>query len=819
MVSLSSVALGELRLRATRARIAELATVAAAPPTLGSIRLQSHQRLAVARVIQALARDGGCLLADDVGRGKTYVALAVARQWRRPLAVVPASLRQTWQRAMERAHVSCALVTHEALSRGTLPALEPDGIIVDESHRFRSPDAKRHAALARIAAYAPVLLLSATPVQNGTRDLAAQLAFFLGSSAFTRSEAALARFVIRGADGDEGIDLPQVAPPTWLHIAHDDGAVLRAILALPSPARPFDAGDAGALRVIGLVRAWASSRAALAAALRRRAWVATALEQCASSGLSPTRRDLRAWQGVDGDVQLALAPLLISRAESDGGNALLDAVAAERTGLDQLATVLRAAPDPDVARVAALRALRAEHPGARILAFSEFATTVRAYFALLRAEAGIGMLTASEARIASGRLPREALLERFAPVAQGAAEPVARERVTLLLATDLLSEGVNLQDASIVVHLDLPWNPARLAQRLGRVRRPGGASVVRSHLMAPPAQSELLLRVDARLRAKLARAERAIGRTLEVMPALASLPSTTRASAADDVVVSQSAESIGEELDQLARWRRVHACATRAPAPLVAAVQCDEAGWLASLTDGRLLARCGSVSANTGVAVSRAVVLACGLGRPCDVDERMRALAEAGEWLERERLVRACGVHESASPMDAVMERCVARVVHRAARHQRAALLGLAARLRDTLGGPRPLGAERELATLLEAHTTSDITHTEWLERSINVTSRHTARYVESDAPQVAALIVLGPAPIALRQRGDQRAMRPLGPTAHPLPSAANATLLYGTESTGIQVAPPSRDRSVPVSPTATSRLPSPPGTNATAER
>ena len=40
----------------------------------------------------------------------------------------------------------------------------------------------------------------------------------------------------------------------------------------------------------------------------------------------------------------------------------------------------------------------------------------------------------------------------------------------VLIATDLLSEGLNLQDAARVVHYDLPWSPARLAQRVGRMR-------------------------------------------------------------------------------------------------------------------------------------------------------------------------------------------------------------------------------------------------------------------------------------------------------------------------------------------------------------
>ena len=107
------VSLTELRLRAVRARIADVASVGVAPLALGSIRLRPHQQLAAARVTQMISRHGGCLLAEDVGRGKTYVALAVARQWKRPLVVVPAALRTTWQRAMERARVSCTMVTHE----------------------------------------------------------------------------------------------------------------------------------------------------------------------------------------------------------------------------------------------------------------------------------------------------------------------------------------------------------------------------------------------------------------------------------------------------------------------------------------------------------------------------------------------------------------------------------------------------------------------------------------------------------------------------------------------------------------------------------
>src|SRR3954469_1375216 len=192
------VSLTELRLRAARARIAAACLPPAVDPALGSIVLRPDQCASAARVIDAITRDGGCLLADDVGRGKTYVALAVAREWSRPLVVVPAALPPTWRDAMRRAGRSCALVSHEKLSRGRLPREQPDGIIVDESHHFRSTNTRRHSALATIAASARLLLLSATPLQNRTRDLAAQVALFHGARAFTLDASALASFVVRG---------------------------------------------------------------------------------------------------------------------------------------------------------------------------------------------------------------------------------------------------------------------------------------------------------------------------------------------------------------------------------------------------------------------------------------------------------------------------------------------------------------------------------------------------------------------------------------------------------------------------------------------
>jgi superfamily II DNA or RNA helicase len=119
--------------------------------------------------------------------------------------------------------------------------------------------------------------------------------------------------------------------------------------------------------------------------------------------------------------------------------------------------------------------LRADHPGEKVLVFTEYADTAE-YVARALREAGIervGLATGStDADLAS-------IARRFSPRSNrrpGQPEPVVEDPIDVLVATDVLSEGQNLQDAHIVVNYDLPWAIIRLIQRAGRVDRIGQAS-------------------------------------------------------------------------------------------------------------------------------------------------------------------------------------------------------------------------------------------------------------------------------------------------------------------------------------------------------
>ncbi|MDE3216722.1 MAG: hypothetical protein KGO03_10000, partial [Gemmatimonadota bacterium] len=251
---------------------------------LGSVVLRAHQRAAAHRLRAVIGASRGALLADPVGLGKTYTALAVARDAASVLVVAPAPLRDMWREACVATARPARFVSYHALSRGGVP--EPaDFVIVDESHHARNPATRRYRALAALCERSPVLLLSATPVHNRAGDLRAQLALFLGSHAWAMADHDLARFVVRrDLLADEGDSpLPHTGTVRWLE-AGDDATTLASVERLPPPLPARDAGDGGALVSISLIRQWASSRAALLAALRRRLALASALADALRAG-------------------------------------------------------------------------------------------------------------------------------------------------------------------------------------------------------------------------------------------------------------------------------------------------------------------------------------------------------------------------------------------------------------------------------------------------------------------------------------------------------------------------------------------------------
>jgi hypothetical protein len=572
-----------------------------------------------------------------------------------------------------------------------------------------------------------VLLLSATPIHNARRDLCALCALFLGERAWHMDDHALARCIVRRERHDvaHSARLPRATAPRWLEVGQDD-ALLHGILALPPPLPPRDGGDGGALLAWSLVRQWASSEGALAGALRRRLARATALGAALESGRHPTRAELAAWSYAEDAVQLAFPELVTTIAPVGAtADAAVDADVAtmnvaelcslvhdhERAVRALLRRVREAtACDTsfDAVRAAHLFAIRAAHPGEKVVAFTQYADTVRALYTHLRHTPGVAALTSHGARIAGGILSRREAIARFAPGAAQVRPPPESERIDLLLTTDLLSEGVNLQDASVVVHLDLPWTPARLEQRVGRSRRIGARHACTTvYALAPPASAESLLRTEERLRAKLRIAGRAIGIDGPML-----VPGMGDGATCEDESAARQQELLHQTL---VPWAHARAGERGLDdALLVAAVQAERSGMLALVNDEgapTLIAALGEGAAATAdiATVLPAARLARGSDATADRCALTRAVELAERWLARRDAERAAGgtVSLGARARHRAMQR-IAAITARTPRHERPRLAPLIAEARRAAIAPCGIGAERALAELVDAELADD---------------------------------------------------------------------------------------------------------------
>ncbi|HWC72556.1 MAG TPA: SNF2-related protein, partial [Gemmatimonadales bacterium] len=140
--------------------------------------LAPHQIPAADRLTAIIARHGGAVLADEVGLGKSYIALAIALARNEPFAlVVPAVLLPQWRGLLGRFGVQdVPIITHESLSKTPYRPVSPFPVpyrlvVVDEAHRFRNPETNRYRALARFVVASRVLLVTATPIHNRIADL------------------------------------------------------------------------------------------------------------------------------------------------------------------------------------------------------------------------------------------------------------------------------------------------------------------------------------------------------------------------------------------------------------------------------------------------------------------------------------------------------------------------------------------------------------------------------------------------------------------------------------------------------------------------
>ena len=512
------------------ARIADsMAQDALVAPLEGSLIPLPHQIHVLAR---AMAGDRvRYLLADEVGLGKTIEAGMILRELkirgmvRRILVVAPAGLVSQWVSEMEtHFNESFRLVLpgtfktwrqimgvdeHENLWRhhdqvvcpvdsvkpvdsrkGWLPdrvaqynrerfedlvSAGWDLIIVDEAHRLggSTEQVARYRLGEGLAQAAPyLLLLTATPHQGKT-DAFRRVISFLDSEALPDDASVcrenVAPYVIRtekrttiDADG-EPLFKPrqtQLFAVAWEEARHEQQALYESVTDYVrvgyNQARRDKKTAIGFLMIL-MQRLVTSSTAAIRTALERR----LAILELPQGQLSLFAEDIGDdWVDLDGQDQME--SLLKSR---------LKGLKNERAEVELLLSAARKceARGPDIkaeALLAWVQRLQQEEndPSLKVLVFTEFVPTQAMLSDYLTAR-GYPVVCLNGSMDLE---ERKEVQRAFANEAQ------------VLVSTDAGGEGLNLQFCHVVINYDLPWNPMKLEQRIGRVDRIGQAHVVRA---------------------------------------------------------------------------------------------------------------------------------------------------------------------------------------------------------------------------------------------------------------------------------------------------------------------------------------------------
>jgi len=394
-------------------------------------------------------------------------------------SVKPLEGRRGW--SLER------LVTYNRERFEDLVAASWDLVIVDESHRLGGSTEqvaryKLGAALAEAAPY--LLLLSATPHQGKT-DHFLRLIQLLDREAFP-DEGSITRdrvrpFVIR-TEKREAIDaegqplfkprMTRLQAVTWQprHAAQQ-----RLYESVTDYVRHgYNQAMAAQQRHIGFLmilmqRLVTSSTAAIRATLEKRLDALNTPSPQASlfDELISPDSDPEQWAELDGQSQADIA--VQTAAQTAGWT--LDGLAREKVEVEMLLALAREteAAGTDAKAEALLELIyglqQAESdPAVKVLVFTEFVPTQRMLADYLE---GRGFTIA----LLNGSMDLDARTQAQLDFSQDA---------QILISTDAGGEGLNLQFCHVVVNFDMPWNPMRIEQRIGRVDRIGQQHVVRA---------------------------------------------------------------------------------------------------------------------------------------------------------------------------------------------------------------------------------------------------------------------------------------------------------------------------------------------------
>jgi hypothetical protein len=187
----------------------------------------------------------------------------------------------------------------------------------------------------------------------------------------------------------------------------------------------------------------------------------------------------------------------------------------------------------------------------KLIVFTQFTDTVKYLEAAFEQFQDRGLLS-DDVRFASATSDTsnvESIIQRFAPEANDARDKIdSGDEIDVLFATDVAGEGVNLQDANLVINYDLHWNPLRLIQRIGRVDRLGsGHDDIYALNFLPETELEEELGIVNRVESRVQEISSVLGEDGEIL----SPEDNVNRSYMEDIYAEEDIEKVEDDVDEI----------------------------------------------------------------------------------------------------------------------------------------------------------------------------------------------------------------------------------------------------------------------------
>ncbi|SIS63410.1 DEAD/DEAH box helicase [Alicyclobacillus vulcanalis] len=448
-----------------------------------------HQVETALRVVRDLR--GRAILADEVGLGKTIEAGLVLKEYlvrglvQKALVLVPASLVSQWTRELtQKFRISATpqrdewtWTTEGVIVSSLDTAKRPphadrireqwwDLIIVDEAHKLKNPNTKNFQFLNQLQ-HKYMLFLTATPIQNQLKELHT-LVTLLKPGELGNSAEFSERFVASPRKPKDPAGLRQTVSRVMIRNRREDGALelpKRHVQTLPVELTPDERAFYEAVQAF-LRSEFERSRLAHTSILPL---ITLQREICSSAYAALLSLEKMMKKTRDPDRARRLSALI------DQGAAI-----GRYAKVETVLRMLENAPD-------------------KVIIFTEYRASQDFLMYTLKKHG----ISAVPFRGGFRRGKKDWMRELFS------------KKIRVLVATESGGEGINLQFCNYMINYDLPWNPMRLEQRIGRIHRLGQTQPCHIvHLVTQNTIEEHIMRV---LQDKIRMFEAVIGRVDEIV--------------------------------------------------------------------------------------------------------------------------------------------------------------------------------------------------------------------------------------------------------------------------------------------------------------